>query len=105
MPDPGFSKRVYALVAAVPPGRVVTYGQLARLAEHPRGARIVGYFMCRCPDRAIPCHRVVHRDGGLCPRPDAFGAPGLQRRLLEDEGVVFLPDGRVDLARCQWMGP
>ena len=36
--------------------------------------------------------------GGL-----AFGGEGIQRALLEEEGVVFLPDGRVDMARCGWL--
>ena len=51
------------------------------------------------PRRA--CHRVVYRDGRLSP-PDIFGGPGIQRFLLEQEGVPFLADGRVDLSRCLW---
>lgn len=50
----------------------------------------------------IPCHRVVFKDGGLCGGL-AFGGEGIQRALLEEEGVVFLPDGRVDMARCGWL--
>ena len=47
--------------------------------------------------------RVVFRDGSLAPG-FAFGGPGAQRALLEAEGVTFLPDGRVDMARHQWTG-
>ena len=48
-------------------------------------------------------NRVVFRDGSLAPG-FAFGGPGAQRALLEAEGVAFLPDGRVDMARHQWTG-
>ena len=51
----------------------------------------------------IPCHRVVFQDGSLC-GGFAFGGEGAQRALLADEGVVFLPDGRVDLQKCAWLG-
>lgn len=51
----------------------------------------------------LPCHRVLYRDGGLSPA-DVFGGTGIQRLLLEGEGVPFLPDGRVDLSRCLWDG-
>ena len=47
----------------------------------------------------VPCHRVVFRDGSIC-TGYAFGGPEVQRRLLEDECVEFLPDGRVDMEKC-----
>lgn len=47
----------------------------------------------------IPCHRVVFRNGSIC-SGYAFGGPEVQRRLLEAEGVSFLPDGRVDMDLC-----
>ena len=50
----------------------------------------------------IPCHRVVFQDGSTC-TGYAFGGPEVQRRMLEDEGVRFLPDGRVDMAACRWL--
>lgn len=65
----------------------------------PRAARAVGYAMAACTDPAVPCHRVMARDGTI--REHAFG-PGVQRALLEAEGVPFTPDGRVDLSRCRW---
>lgn len=95
--------RIYALTAQIPPGRVTTYGQLARLAGNPRLSRIVGCAMHAAPE-GLPCHRVVNRLGGLC---DAFSPTGQDshRLLLEQEGVPFRPDGTVDLARCMWYGP
>lgn len=60
--------------------------------------------MCRAPDgEKIPCHRVLYRDGSLC-KGEAFGAPAIQRDMLEQEGVSFREDGRVDLGQCLWDG-
>ena len=75
-----FYTAVYQIVAQIPSGQVATYGQVAFLAGRPRASRIVGGAMARAPE-GLPCHR-----------------------LLEAEGVPFLPDGRVDLSQCQWDG-
>ena len=100
MAETGFYRRVYALAARIPAGKCASYGQLALMLGSPRAARAVGYAMRACKDPAVPCHRVVRRDGSTVP---AFG-PGLQRALLEAEGVPFTADGRADLARCRWDG-
>lgn len=97
-----FPKRVYDLVAQVPEGKVTTYGQLAAMAGSPRAARIVGAAMYRAP-AGLPCHRVLYSDGRLC-CDQAFSGKEIQRGLLEDENIPFLPDGRVDLKRCLWTG-
>jgi methylated-DNA-protein-cysteine methyltransferase-like protein len=98
----GFFDRVYALVARVPRGRVVTYGQVARMLGAPRSARVVGWAMQGNPHGArVPCHRVVQQGGSLSPNY-CIEDPGRQRRLLGREGVRFLPDGRVDMAAHQW---
>ena len=96
-----FHERVYALVARIPPGRVMTYGQIALSLGRPRASRIVGGAMSRAPE-GLPCHRVINRLGELSP-PEVFG-PGLQKELLRGEGVLFLPNGRVDLERFLWDG-
>ena len=93
---------IYAVVRAIPRGRVATYGQVAALAGNPRWARVVGYALHVNPDpEGIPCYRVVDRTGRTAPA-FAFGGEDMQRLLLEADGIPFLPDGRVDLARCQW---
>ena len=98
-----FSKRVYDVVKGIPRGSVMSYGRVAALAGNPRGARGVGFALHRNPEPgAIPCHRVVFRDGSVC-TGYAFGGPEVQRRLLSEEGVSFLPDGRVDMAVCRWL--
>ena len=94
-----FDDAVYALVRRVPPGRVVTYGQVAALLGAPRAARAVGQALHRCPP-GVPWHRVVNRRGGISKRPNASSMLS-QRLLLLREGVRF-GQGRVDLARYGW---
>ena len=95
-----FSRRIYAVVQEIPAGRVMSYGQVARLAGNPRGARAVGFALHRNPSPGvIPCHRVVFQDGHLSPG-FAFGGPEVQRGLLEKEGVRFTADGLVDMEKC-----
>ena len=95
--------RVWTLTRQIPPGRVATYGQLARWTGNPRLSRAVGYAMHSAP-ADVPCHRVVNRLGGLS---DAFSPSGREthRMLLEMEGVGFRPDGTVDLEHYLWEGP
>ena len=96
-----FFAAVYAAVRSIPSGRVATYGQIALLVGSPRASRAGGTALALCRDPEVPCHRVVDRFGGTKPAFDTYGT-GVQRRLLEAEGVGFLPDGRADLARFQW---
>lgn len=92
-----FAKRIYEVVRSIPEGRVMSYGQVARMAGNPRGARAVGFVLHRNPEPGvIPCHRVVFRDGSTC-TGYAFGGPEVQRELLRAEGVGLLEDGRVDM--------
>ena len=94
-----FTRRVYEVVKEIPKGRVMSYGQVARLAGNPHGARGVGFALHRNPEPGIiPCHRVVFRDGSTC-TGFAFGGPEVQRRLLEAEGVRVSEDGRVDMGK------
>lgn len=98
-----FTKRIYELTGMIPPGKVASYGQLALLAGRPRASRIVGWAMCGGP-AGLPYHRVIYQDGRLC-SGDAFGAPQAQRLMLEEEGIGFLSDGRVDMEKYRWAGP
>ena len=95
-----FRKRVYEITAQIPRGKVSCYGQIAFLAGHPRAARIVGALMHTAPSD-LPCHRVLYKDGSLCPG-EVFGGPARQREMLESEGISFLSDGRADMKQHLW---
>ena len=92
-------EKIYEVVKSIPEGKVATYGQVALLAGNPRWARVVGYALHINPEPGIiPCHRVVNREGKVAPG-FAFGGEGVQRQLLESEGIVFELDGRIDLEK------
>lgn len=94
--------KVYELVKRIPKGRVITYGQLARAIRLPGGARAAGRAMAACPHgQAIPWQRVVAAGGRIVIR-EPFA--GLQRRLLESEGVLLL-HSRVALSNHLWAIP
>jgi methylated-DNA-protein-cysteine methyltransferase-like protein len=96
----GFFERVWQVVETIPPGKVMTYGQIAAFLDNVCSARYVGYAMSSAPAaRKLACHRVINRLGGMSPGP-VFGGGEKQRRLLENEGVPFKENGRVDLAAC-----
>lgn len=94
--------RVYAIVALIPPGRVTTFGRIARVAGHPRSARMVGWALHgSSSELGLPAQRVVNRNGELTGGWH-FGHPDVMRGLLEAEGVPFKDDYFVDLAACLW---
>lgn len=90
-----FDHEIYDIVRQIPPGRVITYGEIARLAGFPTLARRVGKALARTP-RYIPCHRVVGSNGRMVPGWTE------QRTLLEREGVAFRTNGCVDMGRFRW---
>jgi len=103
--DPeGFAERVYAVVEAIPVGRVTTFGLIARALGAPRSARIVGGALHYAPEsRHVPAHRVVNRQGFLSGGWN-FGHPDIMRERLLKDGVVFKDVDAyiVDLAQCLW---
>lgn len=97
--EPGFRERVESLVAQIPRGRVMTYGQLAALCGNARAARIVG-DIAHFGDPDLPWQRVVNKQGGL-----AAGYPGGReghRQVLEAEGVTVSADLQVDVHGLLW---
>jgi methylated-DNA-protein-cysteine methyltransferase-like protein len=95
--------RIYAIVKRIPRGRVATYGQVATLAGLDGHARQVGYALHSLPDKIdIPWHRVINARGEISPR-SAGDSHELQRMLLEEEGVEFSLDGRVELKKYRWV--
>lgn len=98
MADNEFQSRVYDIVATIPVGRVLTYGQIALMLGEPNRARQVGRALSVAPaNRALPCHRVVNAKGELS-APEVFGA-GVQRAKLACEGIPFREDDRIDMKR------
>jgi methylated-DNA-protein-cysteine methyltransferase-like protein len=107
-PDPIiFNQQVWEIVRRVPPGRVTTYGEIARLIPIPEGMdpkaylafapRWVGGAMAACP-ADVPWQRVINSKGEISERPGAQA----QRQLLEEEGVQFDQRGKIDLKTFGW---
>jgi methylated-DNA-protein-cysteine methyltransferase-like protein len=99
-----FFSRVYRLVSMIPEGKVASYGQIARMLGHPRGARTVGWALHGLPDGAdVPWHRVINSQGRVSTSRLPHDA-NLQRDLLEAEGVVFDEEERVNWEVYGWEG-
>ena len=90
-----FFEKVYEIVKTIPYGKVMTYGDIARLTGNPRSARQVGWALHVNPSpETIPCYRVVNRFGQVS-TAFAFGGATRQRELLEQEGITFDEKGCV----------
>ncbi|WP_395756342.1 MGMT family protein [Edwardsiella ictaluri] len=95
-----FRQRVLLCIAAIPAGRVATYGQIAMMAGHPRAARQVGTILRSLPTgTALPWHRVVNHLGALSLVGEDFTR---QRSALQAEGIYVNADGRLDLTHLRW---
>lgn len=93
---------IYDIVRTIPRGRVATYGDIAVRLGNPRWSQVVGFALHANPEPGIiPCHRVVNRFGEIS-KAFAFGGENEQRRLLEEEGIEFESDGRIDLRKYRW---
>ena len=98
-PPSRFATAVLDVVDAIPPGRVMTYGDVAE-ALGTRSPRQVGQVMSR-HGHEVPWQRVVLATGDPAP-----SAPDEALRLLREEGCPLTEGGRrVDLARARWHGP
>ncbi len=95
-----FSGRVISLLQQIPPGKAITYGQLAAMAGNHRGARGVVWILRSSSQKYnLPWHRVVAAGGRISlPRGGGFEE---QAALLSGEGIRVI-DGRIDIKTCQW---
>jgi methylated-DNA-protein-cysteine methyltransferase-like protein len=91
--------RVWEVVRRIPRGKVATYGQISLLIDRRLTPVGVGWAIRAAPDDSIPWQRVVNGRGGISTDNQH---PGLQRTILESEGVEFEKDGTIDLARFGW---
>ena len=99
-------QRIYAVVKQIPIGTVLTYGQVAELAGLDGKARLVGYALFRVEIATdIPWQRVVNAKGEVSYSLARCGGDYLQKTLLEQEGVEFKQDNRIDLTKYRWQPP
>lgn len=98
--DPVYRERVYAIVRQIPPGKVMTYGQIANLLGEGYTARTVGYVMHGAP-YDVPWQRVINSQG-KCSTSKLTMPMNLQQELLEAEGIEFNAAGKCEMSRFQW---
>lgn len=97
-----FYKRMEIVCSSIPYGRAATYGQISMLCGRPKNARQVGSALShRLLEHEVPAHRIVNSQG-IMSGAGAFDYPGLQQRLLREEGVEITDGIRVDLKRYGW---
>jgi len=95
-----FYTRVYAIARQIPPGKVTSYGAIARALGAAKSARMVGYAMGNSPED-VPAHRVVNRVGILTGKHH-FPGTNLMQQLLENEGLTIINDQVQDFEQHFW---
>lgn len=96
--------RIYLVVRQIPPGRVATYGQIAAIVGVST-PRMVGYALAALPAASdVPWQRVINAQGKISLRANS-AENNLQRQLLEEEGVYFNAQNRLDFRQYRWPGP
>ncbi len=100
--DSDFKQRVFEIVAQIPRGKVMTYGQIAALAGAAWAAWEVGQLAHNGPSD-LPWQRVVNKNGGLARGyPGGFGG---HKKALEADGVYADEDFKVEIGRLLWQPP
>jgi O-6-methylguanine DNA methyltransferase len=94
-----FTRRVLRVVSRIPPGRVATYGDVARIAGRPGAARAVGQIMRNAREPGLPYHRVVSAGGQV---GGYGGHPELKAALLAAEGLTVRRRRIADFAAHRW---
>jgi methylated-DNA-protein-cysteine methyltransferase related protein len=94
-------ERVYEIVRQIPFGKVMTYGQIALLLGKGYTARTVGFLMHAAMTEDVPWQRVINSQGS-CSTGKIFLPYNVQRKLLQEEGVIFNSQGRCNLPKYLW---
>ena len=96
-----FTRKVIEIIAAIPHGRVTSYGAVAAAAGNPRAARgVVWVLNSSSKGEGLPWHRVINREGRISLKPGQ--GYELQKKLLIDEGVTFDANDNIDLKKFLW---
>jgi len=91
-------EKVYEYLLAIPKGKVVTYGQIAKYLGNPKLARVVGNILHNNPnEEKYPCYKVVNSKGQLSAN-FAFGGIEKQKEKLEADGIT-VSNYKVDLEK------
>jgi methylated-DNA-protein-cysteine methyltransferase-like protein len=102
MGEPKLYERIYAAVRSIPTGRVATYGQIAKLVGGC-SAQMVGFALAGLPENSgVPWQRVVNVKGMISPHGFGYGS-AMQRSILEEEGIQFDLEGKIDFKRYNWL--
>lgn len=98
-----FFEKVYEVVRQIPPGRVTSYGAIARYLGTTGSARMVGWAMNASHSHTefVPAHRVVNRNGLLTGKHH-FDTPNAMKELLENEGITLDGDQIIDFQKYFW---
>lgn len=98
-----FTQNVVALIKSVPEGKVCTYGTIALMAGHPKGARQVTRILHAMSRKYnLPWHRIINAKGQISlPKSQGYEE---QKALLESEGICFGLKDRIDLEQYLWTG-
>jgi methylated-DNA-protein-cysteine methyltransferase related protein len=99
--SPDYRQRVYELVLQIPPGRVMTYGQIANILGEGYTPRTVGYVMHGADTERVPWQRVINSQG-KCSTGKMTIPINLQQELLMAEGVEFNAAGKCELTKYLW---
>jgi methylated-DNA-protein-cysteine methyltransferase related protein len=97
-----FTERVVKIIQSIPPGNVMTYGQVAALAGSPRAARQVVRILHSMSEKyKLPWHRVLNSKGEIGFRDEEQAMT--QRLCLEAEGIHFIGKNRIRLEEYRYL--
>jgi methylated-DNA-protein-cysteine methyltransferase-like protein len=99
--DKQYRERVYKIVAEIPQGRVMTYGQIAEILGEGYTPRTVGFVMHAADTQNVPWQRVINSQGA-CSTGRMTVPVNLQQQILQSEGIKFDEKGRCDLTVYRW---
>ena len=92
---------IIKIIQNIPKGKVLTYGKIAKLAGNPRAARQVSWILNSSTEKYnLPWHRVINSKGLIALKSEEDKL--LQKQLLEQEGISFLEDFKIDLTKHLW---